>query len=69
MTAFIQVAGEKHAQLPSRQIGTIPANQRDNRVAEKSNLGIRDWIGRSCHFSKPFVMFRGLRQGETPCDP
>ena len=49
VATLVQVAGEENAQLTGRQIGTISADQRDNRITQQTDLGIRYWIWRRCH--------------------
>ncbi len=49
VSAVVQVAGQKHAQLAGGQISAIPADQRDNRVAQEADLGIRNWVWERCH--------------------
>jgi hypothetical protein len=47
--AFIQVAGQEDPKLTGGEISAIPANQRDDGVAEKADLGIGNRIGGSRH--------------------
>ena len=47
--AIAQIAGQEYTELPSRQIGSVPANQSHNRITKDADLRVR-YRGSCCHF-------------------
>jgi hypothetical protein len=49
MRTIVQVTGQEDPELTRGEIDPVPANQRDDGVAKKAHLGVRNRIRRSCH--------------------
>ena len=55
MGTIVQIAGQEDAKLTRGEIDPVSTNQRDDGIAEKAHLGVRNRVRRSCHVNYPFL--------------